>query len=283
MTWSWKSSLVEQRIYWQRYATRKKQDICIVFLDPHGDSVDNLKRTDLAHIYFDRLVYIDPFMKKWYTPCINPLEIDGITKDTVEFHAQTLLDVFEEMLPDAKLSNYMRTILKPCLTTMLLWWSHSLPDLQLMMQKKKGAQLLEQGRKSPIRPHKEFFQDEFDSRLFDFTKNSIYTKVQCLLNSPTFYNYTTWRSTIDLARCIRQGKILLFNLNKGRLGEEISSTIGRFIIAKIKGIALQRAKLLPSLRHLFIWSSMKRIQFCDEEASIPFWRKQGNMGFICFS
>jgi len=33
-----------------------------------------------------------------------------------------------------------------------------------------------------IKPFRTFFRDEFDHRLYDYTKNSIYTKIQSLLN-----------------------------------------------------------------------------------------------------
>jgi len=47
---------------------------------------------------------------------------------------------------------------------------------------------------------------------------------------------------------MKTGKIVLFNLSKGKIGEEVSETIGKFIIAKVKSFALQRANLPPHLR-----------------------------------
>jgi len=46
---------------------------------------------------------------------------------------------------------------------------------------------------------------------------------------------------------VRQGKVILFNLSKGKLSEEVAGTIGRFIIAQLKSIALKRASLPPHL------------------------------------
>ena len=208
--------------------------------------MEKLRKTDLAQRYRERLVYVDPFLRKGYTPCINPLQIEGITRENAEIYAQSLEEVFAEMIPDAKLSNYMKAILQPCLTTLLLTKCCSLPDLQAMLQEEDN-QRVHLGKQSHIASHKKFFQKEFHHRLYDYTKNSLSTKLQSLLNSPTFHNYTTGQSTINLERCIRQGKIILFNLSKGCMGTQVSTTLGKLLIAKIKGIAFQRASLPPHL------------------------------------
>ena len=64
MTGSGKSTFLEQWVYGQRYQSRKKEDMSIIFIDPHGDSVSKLKKTDLAQKYFSRMVYVDAFLKK---------------------------------------------------------------------------------------------------------------------------------------------------------------------------------------------------------------------------
>ena len=182
------------------------------------------------------------------TPTINPLSVLDVTTDTVEMHAQALSLVFEELIPDSKLSTYMRTVLQPCLSTLLLTKSASLSDLQSMMTKNDSNRWIELGKHSQIPSHRKFFQDEFMNGMYDFTKNSLFTKLQSLLNSPTFSNRVTGIDTINLERCVRTGKIVLFNLSKGKYGEEVSATLGRFIIAKLKTIALQRASLPEYLR-----------------------------------
>ncbi len=69
------------------------------------------------------------------------------------------------------------------------------------------------------------------------------------MNSEVFYNLTSSGiSTINLEESVNNGKIVLFNLSKGKLGEEVSETFGRFIIAQLQSIAIRRAKLPPQFR-----------------------------------
>ena len=43
---------------------RKKQDKTIIVLDPHGTTVEKIRKFDLAKKYFDTHVYIDPILSK---------------------------------------------------------------------------------------------------------------------------------------------------------------------------------------------------------------------------
>jgi len=110
--------------------------VSIILLDPHGQSAERCKKFDLSKKYFERLVYIDPFLKPGFTPCLNPLQVDDISLDNVELHTQHLIEVFQELIPD-KLSTYMKAILTPCISLLLLEKNCSLKDLQDMMNKKK--------------------------------------------------------------------------------------------------------------------------------------------------
>jgi len=58
-------------------------------------------------------------LSKGHTPVVNPLECDAKNALDIEIQANQLLRAIQEMIPDAKLSNYMRAILKPCLYVML--------------------------------------------------------------------------------------------------------------------------------------------------------------------
>lgn len=95
------------------------KDTTVILLDPHGDTAEKVKRFDLASKDLDRLVYFDPFLKDEYTPCINPFQLSDYGKESIELHTQQLTRVFSEMIPDVKLTNYMKAVLKPCLSTIL--------------------------------------------------------------------------------------------------------------------------------------------------------------------
>ncbi len=117
-TGSGKSSLLAKRVYQLRWASRKRSDISIVVIDPHGSTVEQIRRFDLAKKYHARLVYLDPLLRKGYVPCINPFRIESFDIHDIEVHTQQLVDAFQEII-DAKLSNFMKALLTPCIATLL--------------------------------------------------------------------------------------------------------------------------------------------------------------------
>ena len=216
-TWSGKSSLLEQLIYSWRHESSKDNNLSIIFLDPHWDTAEKIKRFDLAENDFERLVYIDPLFKEGMTPCINPFELSDYSKWNIELHTQQLTKVFEELIPDAKLSNYMKAVLKPCLTTLLSSRTASMEDLKDFLSASKSEKWIKIWQESSIFSHKTFFKNEFQSNIYYWTKWSLFTKIQSLLNSEVFYNLVTWSSTVNIEKLISKGKIIVFNLSKGKL------------------------------------------------------------------
>ncbi len=71
---------------------------------------------------------------------------------------------------------------------------------------------MEQAQSCEIKEYREFFKNHFDHYLYDRTKQSIYTKLQSLLNSQLFLQMTTGLSTVDLDREVRKGSVILINL-----------------------------------------------------------------------
>jgi len=104
------------------------------------------------------------------TPCINPFELSDYNKTNIELHTQQLTRVFEELIPDAKLTNYMKAVLKPCLTTLLSSRSSSMEDLKDFLSKSKCENRVRVGKQSSIQSHKSFFKDEFHSNIYYGTK-----------------------------------------------------------------------------------------------------------------
>jgi len=87
----------------------------------------------LAIKYSDRLQYFDACLMKGYTRTINPLECRDTDPDLIELQAQNLVRAFESLVPDAKLSAYMRTLLKPCLFVLLSNSDSNLYDLKQLL------------------------------------------------------------------------------------------------------------------------------------------------------
>lgn len=133
---------MEQIIYAHRAMTQKKQDEAIVVLDPHDDTYTTVKRFDLALENPERLICIDPTLREGHTVTINPLELRSRSLRDIEISTQSLVNVFEELIPDSRLSNYMRALLNPCIATLLRLRTCSITDLKDFMRTEPPEELL---------------------------------------------------------------------------------------------------------------------------------------------
>ena len=70
----------------------------------------------------------------------------------------------------------------------------------------------------------------------------IYNKVGQLISNPLLRNILGQsRSTLDLRKVMDEGKVLLVNLSKGRIGEDASALLGAFLVTAIQQAAMSRA------------------------------------------
>jgi energy-coupling factor transporter ATP-binding protein EcfA2 len=248
---SGKSTLLKLLIY--SYLRKPGYCTTIVF-DPAGDfasQVAEWKDNGLG----DNLIYIDPYLKDGFTPTINPFEVRNTSPQGIDILSQELLSVFAEILQKTGFTNQMEALLVPCLSVILNTPGATLADLQRFMDDDLNDDLVQRGRLSKNTSHKNFFDTKFLSGSYKNTKDSLYTKLQSLLNSHTFYNLVVGKSTLDVPAILDSRKLVVFNLAKGRLGKDTSHAFGRFVIALIQAYALQRVNIPERRRvpvHLFI-------------------------------
>ncbi len=164
----------------------------------------------------DRLIYLDPFLSKNSTRVINPFEIYDRDENGIGLFTQELVGVFKELLP-SHLTLQMEAILTPCIATLLRSATGSLSELQRFMDDARNHDLLVQGSRSPNPNHATFFQQAFRKPEYRVTKQSIYTRIQSLLNHMAFHRLTDGKSTVNLRQCVDKGKIILLNLSQGRM------------------------------------------------------------------
>lgn len=235
----------------------------IVLIEPHGDlaeEVAKFKENAPNNPNFENLIYINPYLDKNHIPSINPFELkeEDKTEQNIDILSQELTRVFEEILGTNFTLN-MQSLLNPCIATILRANNKDNPmglkELQRLMDDENNQDLINLGLSSPNEAHRTFFESGFKNRNLQVTKQSIYTKIQTLLNSSIFNKLITTQSSIDLEKELNQKKLIIFNLSKGSLGSKASETYGRFITALINFIALKRANRPKSQRvpiHLFI-------------------------------
>jgi len=94
---------------------------------------------------------------------------------------------------------------------------------------------------------KAFWVSEFEAWKEQFRNEAItpiLNKVGQFLSTPLIRNIVGQaRSTMDIFELMNQGKILLVNVSKGRIGEDNSSLLGAMIITKIQLAAMDRIRI----------------------------------------
>jgi len=249
MTGSGKSELIKTLVYGLAFNRApflfNWENKSIVVIDPHGDMAEQIAMWEefLEEKNRERLVYIDPFLDKDYSFILNPFDIKDKSEESLDIYAQELTKAFQEIIKESKLSLQMETLLNVCIYTLLQKGDSTLRDLQRFMHDERNKDLVELGLKSPNPSHREFFKYAFYNSTYNLTKQSIYTKIQSLLNSKIFHNLTIGKSTLDLESLINKGKIIIFNLAKGRLGSDTSEAFGKLVIALLNAITLKRVNL----------------------------------------
>ncbi|MBI2325847.1 ATP-binding protein [Candidatus Collierbacteria bacterium] len=229
-----------------------KQDVdnnkglCVV--DPHGDLIEQI----ISVISRDRIadvVYFNPD-DIGYPMGINLLELTpGLSEeDTIrekEFIAESIISVFHKIYSDKYSGPRMEYILRNTIHT-----AFTIPDATLFTIYK--LLINTHFRTSVVRNLtdenlKDFWNYEF-KKAGDYQKvkmiSPITNKIGRFLFSPTAKRILEQgKSTINFDTIMNEGKILLCNLSKGKIGEDNSEVFGVLIMAKIQLAALKRARM----------------------------------------
>ena len=252
-TGSGKTELLKTLIH---HYLHQSTNTALILIDPHGDIAQQVAQFK-ENVTNGRLVYIDPFLSPDHSPILNPFQLPN--KQTppaiIDLITEELYLVFRDILKSS-FTPQMETLLRPCITTLLLMGGKDINDLQRFMDDDQNQYYLNFSLKNLYNPAQvDFLKNDFHKEVYNPTKQAIKTKLQSLLNSYTFRNLLTGKQTFNLDQLCKQNKLIIFNLSAGKIGNDTSNVIGRFILAQIKSMAFQRADSPESLRtptHVFI-------------------------------
>src|SRR5262245_39556231 len=220
----------------------------VALIDPHGDLVERIarqvpewRRRDV--VYLNAADPLQPFS-------YNPLR--HVREDRITLAASGFLEVFKKMWPDAW-GVRMEHILRNVLLALLERPNSTMRDILRMLSDKTFRAGTAKGLKNPA--VKNFLEKEFNQYSFGYRADgvaSIQNKVGAFLADPLLNRIlTTSKSQIHIRKIMDEGKILLVNLAKGRLGEDSSSLLGGLLVTTIGLAAYSRADLPENQRRGF--------------------------------
>ena len=214
----------------------------LAFLDPHGEEIDFLLSV-IPENRIDDVVLFDPSDLEMPV-ALNPLECPDYNQKNLM--ASGIVEVFKKQFgfswgPRLEyLLNYSVLTLVEVPGTTLLGVTRLLADTNYQ-------KYIVHKIKDPV--IKDFWEKEYkekkgNQRFISEALDPIQNKVGRFLASPTIRNILGQRnSTIKLDQIMNEGKILLVNLAKGKIGEDNANLLGAMIVSRLSFMAMQRVKM----------------------------------------
>jgi hypothetical protein len=190
----------------------------------------------------ERLIYVTFDIDK-RTTCINPFElIKGTTDKDIEVQTQLIRSVLNNIFEDDgdKLTPSQHSIIEACLDVVVRQ-KGTLKDLLRFMVEDVNTELIEAGKNIP--KHQEFFETSFNNPALKVSKFALYKKISNLLNLSSVSDFICGETSINLQKAIKDKKVIVFNVNKGSIGEYASKYIGKLVLAIIQNLVFQRANI----------------------------------------
>jgi type IV secretory pathway TraG/TraD family ATPase VirD4 len=220
----------------------------LALIDPHGDLVERITN-QIPHWRQREVIYLnasDPNQPFGY----NPLR--HVREDRIALAASGFLEVFKKMWPDAW-GVRMEHILRNVLLALLEQPNATMHDILRIFSDETFRTAVAKSLKNAA--VKTFFEKEYDRYSFGYRADgvaSIQNKVGAFLADPVLNRIlTTSKSDIHVRKIMDEGKVLLVNLAKGRLGEDSSSLLGGLLVTTIGLAAYSRADIAENQRRSF--------------------------------
>jgi type IV secretory pathway TraG/TraD family ATPase VirD4 len=214
---------------------KEKEGLCL--LDPHGDLVE--KVLEFSHNYRkEDLIYFNP-QDGNKTLGFNPLEVTDPSEARLVVSA--LISVFKKIWFDSW-GPRMEYILRNALLTLVEFPNSTLLNLQQLLSDGRFRKIMTDRVKDE--QLKNFWVNEFDRYSERFRQEAvapIQNKIGQFLSNEVLRRVISQpKSRFDFRKMMDEGKILLVNLSKGKIGEDSASLLGAMLIAKIGLAALSR-------------------------------------------
>jgi hypothetical protein len=218
-------------------------------IDPHGDLIADIK----GWLYFwsDKdfkkdIVLIDPSDPE-NTASFNPLEpINGIPPERL---AGQLVEAFKKIWADAwgeRMADIMRNSLIALAENNL-----TLLELPLLLTEPEARKKILQNVKSVTCRQRFKYFESLSVRTWREWMESTLNKVDAFLSDPAIRQiFASPQSSFNLRDIMDNKKILLVNLNKGKLGDS-ANLLGALLVSKIKMAAFSRNELAVTKRQPF--------------------------------
>ena len=217
-------------------------------IDPHGEFAEEVLDAIPSYRVND-VVYFNPADTD-YPVSFNALEVPDIKYKHLV--ASGLMSAFTKIWANVW-SARMEYILSNCILALLDTSGTTLLGILRMLNDKNYRQKIVDNVKDPV--VKSFWVNEYEGWTPSYRNEAIapiQNKVGQFLNVSLIRNIVGQaKSTINIDKIMDEGKILIMNLSKGRIGEDNSSLLGAIMITKVQLAAMERVRIPEEQRKDF--------------------------------
>ena len=217
-------------------------------IDPHGEFVEDV----LEHIPAERtndVVYFNPVDAE-YPIGFNVLEVPDMKYKHLV--VSDLLGIFTKIWANVW-SARMEYILQNCIMALLDTPGTTLLGVPRLLVDKDYRQKIVSNVKDPV--VRSFWVHEYETWRDQFRNEAIVpiqNKVNQFLNTSFIRNIIGQpTSSLNVSQIMNEGKILLVNVSKGKVGEDNSALLGAMIITKVQLAAMERVRIAEEERKDF--------------------------------
>jgi type IV secretory pathway TraG/TraD family ATPase VirD4 len=224
---------------------RKGYGICV--LDPHADTVKSLLSRVPEHRKKD-VIYFDVTNRN-SLPAFNPLA--DVPDHQRQLVASEMITTFKRLFSDAWGSK-LEYVLRFAITTLLEYPGATLLEISTLLTDASFRAQVLQHVQNPYA--KSFWLNEYSlysASMQASTVQPILNKVGVLLANDTLRGIFGQQQGISFEQCMNGQKIVLVNLSKGEIGEDVATVLGSFIITSIQNAAMRRASIPITERRRF--------------------------------
>ncbi len=210
----------------------------LALFDPHGDLAEEVaaqvpseRREDLIYLN------VPDTSKVWH---FNPFA--DIPKDRRALAVAGMVEVFKKLWLDdwgPRLEHLLRNVV----FTLLEAGNATFADIpRLLLEKNFRASLTRKVSNEMVRVFWEKEFAEYSPAFRAVVTAPLLNKVGAFLTDPILHSILTGaHSSFDLRRVMDEGKILVVNLAKGRIGEGPTALLGSLLVSHLSLVGLQRA------------------------------------------
>ncbi|MBI2676397.1 MAG: type IV secretion system DNA-binding domain-containing protein [Candidatus Yanofskybacteria bacterium] len=221
----------------------------VAFIDPHGDTADDLPNFVPKERIKDVIIF-DPSDLDFPIAFNVMDQVDDRFRHLV---ASGLLGVFKKVFGIEVFSARMEYILNNTILALLEFPGATILGINRMLAEKQFREAVVEKITDPL--VKAFWTQEFakyTDRLASEATASVQNKVGQFTSSSLIRNILGQvHSTLDVRKVMDEKKILIMNLSRGKIGEDVSRLLGAMMITKIQLAAMSRADIPEKERASF--------------------------------